>query len=330
MIGRKKLRISAIACLQIGVFLVCGTSIAQEKPNLLDPAVAATVEGEPVLVREVQREFDRALKNRKLDPQGEKFLRAQTLEQLIGRKLVLQYLAGKKAAATKADIDLQFEKIKRQLKQQNLTLAEFLARGKLDEPEFRRTLAWQLSWQRYLDDQLSDEILQKYFDKHRRDFDGSQVRAAHILFKVEPAGSAAGRERALQKAAEVREAIATGKLSFAKAAELNSAAPTAAAGGEIGFIARHEPMPEPFSKAAFSLEPGSVSRPVESPVGVHLITCLAIKPGQGTWQDARGELEAAVTRYLFDWIVAQERADAKIEYTGAAPHFKPGTEEVAE
>jgi parvulin-like peptidyl-prolyl isomerase len=292
--------------------------------------VAATVEGEPVLVREVEREFDRVLKNRKLDPQGEKFLRAQTLEQLIGRKLVLRYLASKNAAATKADLDLQLEKIKKQLKQQNITLAEFLARGKLDELEFRRTLAWQLSWQRYLDDQISEENLQKYFEKHRREFDGSQVRAAHILFKVEPAGSAAARERALQKAADVRAEIVAGKLTFVKAAELHSAAPTAKAGGDIGFISRHEPMPEPFSKAAFALEPNAVSPPIESPIGVHLIICLAIKPGQTTWQDARGELEPAVTRYLFDRIVSAERGQSKIEYTGAAPHFKPGTEEVAE
>src|SRR5436190_19567325 len=75
----------------------------QPKPasKPLNPAVAATVDGTPVLVREVERELERALGKRKLDPQGAKFLKAQSLEQLIGRQLVLKYLATKKAAATK-------------------------------------------------------------------------------------------------------------------------------------------------------------------------------------------------------------------------------------
>src|SRR4029077_6592003 len=115
----------------------------------------ATVDGVPVLVREVERELERALGKRKLDPQGAKFLKAQSLEQLIGRQLVLKYLATKKAGATRADVELQLEKIKKELKQKNQTLADFLARSGLDEPEFRRSVAWQLSWQKYLDGQLS-------------------------------------------------------------------------------------------------------------------------------------------------------------------------------
>jgi parvulin-like peptidyl-prolyl isomerase len=299
------------------------------KPQPLNPAVAAKVDGEPVLVREVERELRRALGKRPLDPQGDKFLRAKTLEQLIGQRVILRYLAGKKLAASKADIDHYLEQFKKDvLKPKNDTFADWLARNGVDEAEHRRTVAWKLSWRNYLEQQLTDDNLKKFFDKHPRDFDGSQVRAAHILFKVEPADDKTAREKALAQATRVREEIVAGKLTFAEAAKKYSAAPTAAEGGEIGFISRHEPMPEPFSQAAFNLEVDAVSEPVASPFGIHLITCLEVKPGTTTWQDARGVLEAAVTRYLFDWIVSQERASAKIEYTGAAPHFRPGTEEV--
>lgn len=324
----------SLVCLVVAVFLGALAN-AQEKPpkvapKPLNPAVAATVDGVPVLVREVERELQKAMGKRPLDPAGAKVLRATSLEQLIGRQLVLKYLVGKKAAASKADLELHLESIKKDLKRKNQTLADFLARSGLDEAEFRRREAWQLSWKKYLDGQLSDENLKKFFDKHRREFDGSQVRAAHILFKVEKEGDKAARDKALAQAAKVREEITSGKLTFARAAQMYSAAPTAADGGDIGFISRHEPMPEPFSKAAFALEIGGVSPPVASSAGVHLISCLETKPGQITWQDARGELEPAVARYLFAWIVGQERAGAKIDYTGASPHFKPGTEEVAE
>lgn len=324
--------------LQVCLFAaIVGSSFAtaQEKPpkvapQPLNPAVAATVDGVPVLVREVERELEKAMGKRPLDPNGAKVLRATSLEQLIGRQIVLKYLTGKKAAASKADLDLHLETIKRKLKQKNQTLANFLAQGGLDEAEFRRRETWQLSWQKYLDGQLSDENLKRFFDKNKREFDGTQVRAAHILFKVEKEGDKAARDKALAQAAKVREEITSGKLTFARAAQMHSAAPTAADGGDIGFISRREPMPEPFSKAAFALEVKDVSEPVISSAGVHLVSCLEIKPGQKTWQDARGEIEPAVARYLFAWIVGQERAAAKIDYTGASPHFRPGTQELAE
>lgn len=333
--SRKCQGITSLACL-LSAAVLSNAAQAQEKPpaqtppKQLNPAVAATVDGTPVLVREVERELERAIGKRQLDPQAASFMRAKSLEQLLGRQLVLKYLAGKKVGLTKSDLDLHIEKIKKELKQKGQTLTDFLARSGLDEPEFRRREAFRVSWEKYLDQQLADENLKRFFDKNRRDFDGTQVRVAHILFKVEKADDKAAREKALAQAAKVRDEITSGKLTFARAAQTHSAAPTAADGGDIGFISRHEPMPEPFSKAAFALEEKGVSEPVVSSFGVHLISCLEIKPGQNKWEDARGELEQAVPRYLFDWIVGHERPNARIEYTSSAPHFKPGTEELAE
>ena len=50
---------------------------------------------------------------------------------------------------------------------------------------------------------------------------------------------------------------------------------------------------------------------------------------RAVWSDVRDELEKAVTQYLFRWLADKERSSAKIEFTGATPHFRPGTEEVA-
>ena len=156
--------------------------------------------------------------------------------------------------------------------------------------------------------------MQKYFDRYRREYDGSELHVAQILFKLPPDAEAAAIAAAKDKAAKLKAEIAAGKLTFAAAAREHSQAPSGAAGGDIGWIERRRPMPEDFSKVAFALKPGEISEPLASPFGVHLITVLEIKPGTKTWRDAAGELRPAVTLYLFRWIADQERPQAKIEY----------------
>jgi len=120
---------------------------------------------------------------------------------------------------------------------------------------------------------------------------------------------------AKDRAAKLRGEIASGKTSFADAAKRHSDAPSREAGGDIGWIERHRPMPEDFSRAAFALKKNEVSEPLVSTFGVHLITVTDAKPGAKTWQEVEGELRPAVTVYLFRWIADKERAGAKIEYT---------------
>ena len=86
-----------------------------------------------------------------------------------------------------------------------------------------------------------------------------QVRAAHILLPT--------REEAEAARARVTE----GGEDFATVArELSTDEASAANGGELGWFTREE-MVAPFAEAAFALEPGAISEPVESEFGWHVI-----------------------------------------------------------
>jgi parvulin-like peptidyl-prolyl isomerase len=198
----------------------------------------------------------------------------------------------------------------------------------MDLPALRRHFAWTQTWQRYLERYVTDENLEKYFEQNRRHFDGSQLRVSHILFAAENAEDPESLNAAIQKSRQVRKSIEDGTLSFAEAAAQHSNAPTAKEGGDIGFIGRHEPMPEAFSKAAFSLEKGKISEPVVTVFGVHLIQWTDHKPGQRTWFDARRELEESITQYLFRRLADRHREEFPVEFTSTMPYFKPGTNEV--
>jgi parvulin-like peptidyl-prolyl isomerase len=291
----------------IGVLLT-GAVLSDPDPR----EVLVRVDNDAITRAEVDREVRRALGTREADVAERAQLEKDMLALVVDRRLVLRYLERSQQAASSQDIDFALAQFVKQLGRQERTLAEYLAKEHSSEQELRRQFAWQLSWQRYLDKQLSDKNLEKYFEKHRRDFDGTEIHAAHVLWKVAPADEPA-LNRALAKAKSIREQIVAKKLDFADAARQYSQAPTAQRGGDLGWIRRHEPMPEVFSQAAFALDKDEISQPVVSPFGVHLIRVLDEKPGQATWQDCRDELMSAVTRYLFNFLAARERNVARVK-----------------
>ena len=85
----------------------------------------------------------------------------------------------------------------------------------------------------------------------------NSVRASHILVKTE---------------AEAKDLIAqiNNEEDFANLAAQHSLCPSGANGGDLGFFPRGM-MVKPFEDAAFSLEIGKVSEPVQTQFGWHLI-----------------------------------------------------------
>ena len=203
-----------------------------------------------------------------------------------------------------------------------------LAERRSTLPLLRQQLAWQVLWERAVAKYLTDKVLEDYFEAHRRQFDGSEIRASHVLFRPAGRRDAAAIEKLVEEAAALRAEIEAGKLTFAEAAERYSAAPSREQGGDVGFFPRHGVMVDAFAQAAFSLEKGQISQPVVTPFGVHLITVTDMKPGTKTWTEVVDQLQSPAAKAMFDKLAARERAKAKIEFTDAWPHFAPGTHEL--
>jgi parvulin-like peptidyl-prolyl isomerase len=283
-----------------------------------DDAVVARVNGEPILATEVEAELRLAKVAAEGDGAGRGPLWRAAFEQVIDRQLVLSYLSRAGDAASAKDVDLALAQFENELKAQDLSLDEHCRKVGLTKVELRRSLGWKLSWKRYCDKQLTPANFEKYFNRYRRDFDGTQLRIAQILFKVAEDADEAAINTVKDRAADVRREILAGKMKFEDAAKQHSAAPSGSSGGDIGWIERHRPMPEGFSKIAFALKKGEVSEPLLTSFGVHLITVIEEKPGSRSWREAESELRPAVTLYLFRWIADQQRQTAKMEYVGQA------------
>ena len=124
------------------------------------------------------------------------------------------------------------------------------------------------------------DACRRYYERNRRRFRSADLYAAsHILIPArrdEPQAYAAARERAHS----LLSVLARAPDRFAELAAAYSACPSAAAGGNLGQLARGDTTPE-FEEALLALAPGETTRvPVETRYGFHIIRLERHIPGR--------------------------------------------------
>jgi len=98
---------------------------------------------------------------------------------------------------------------------------------------------------------------------------GEAVKASHILIRSSRKDDPKKHQAALAKVQDMKKALEKG-ADFEETARKNSEDSSSAAGGDLGYFSRGQMVPE-FEKVAFDLPVGSVSSPVETAFGYHLI-----------------------------------------------------------
>jgi peptidyl-prolyl cis-trans isomerase SurA len=127
-----------------------------------------------------------------------------------------------------------------------------------------------------------------------------QTHARHILIKVTPTSSA---EDAKKKLAELRQKIESKQATFEDLARQNSQDGSASKGGDLGWLAPGDTVPE-FETAMNALKPGEVSDVVQSPFGYHLIQVVERKS-----EDQSKDKERAIARQVLTDRKRQEAVE---------------------
>lgn len=153
-----------------------------------------------------------------------------------------------------------------ELVMQELLYSEAIENGYDNEDEFKAGLEQmkinilkQYAMRKLLGSiEVEDKEVEEYYEEHKDAFvDQAAVRASHILVDSK------------EKAEEAAEKIKNG-LDFAEAAKEYSSCPSKDAGGDLGEFTRGRMVPE-FENAAFEMEVGEVSEPVQTQFGYHII-----------------------------------------------------------
>jgi parvulin-like peptidyl-prolyl isomerase len=238
------------------------------------------------------------------------------METLVNTRLVNQFLARQKITVSDQKVADQVAILEKQLKQDGSDMASELLRSNMSMADVQKEIGNRVRWVDFLESKATDAELQRFVATHKDLFSGTQVKASHILVKVEPKAPAADKEKVRQKLLQLKSDIEANKVSFAEAANKNSEDPanSEGAGGDVGFFKRSTGFIEEFADAAFALPKGSISGVVETPYGLHLIQVTDRKEGNPfDFEQNKPFVKQMYAADLQKTILTAERKSAKVD-----------------
>jgi peptidyl-prolyl cis-trans isomerase SurA len=239
--------------------------------------VAATVNGEPVALSEVE---ERAAEIRAGLPAGasrnQKALQL-ALEDLVGDKLFRKQVVDLGLEVSDAEVQAAIDDVRKTNGfADDAELERALASRSLTMVTYRENLKNQLSQMKLLNVRVrsrvkvgDEDVKRRYAELTAAESGEEEVRASHVLVKVAPEAPIAEAEAAKARAAEISKRARAGE-DFAKLAKEQSEGASGDDGGDLGWFRRGEMTPT-LEQAAFALKSGEVSEPVRSRFGFHVV-----------------------------------------------------------
>jgi len=236
-------------------------------------------------------------------------IKKQVLENLIARELLYQESQKKGIKVDQKEIEAQLTALKGRFPSE-VEFKKALSTMNLTEAGLRFQFERDLAIRKLLDDQIggkstvSEKESRAYYDSNLESFKKpEQVRASHILIKVDPGADEAKKAEARTKIESLQAKLKNGE-DFGAVAKEYSEGPSGPKGGDLGFFGRGQ-MVKPFEETAFSMKPGQVSGMVETRFGYHLIMVTERTPESTlSYEEAKDRLE----QYLKQQKVQEEIA----------------------
>jgi len=263
--------------------------------------VLAVVGNRPVLASQVDEEmFSRQAQGMTLpeDPKQLDALRREVVSTIVDEELLVQQAVRDTSIEVTdqevADgVEQQVRKVRENFTSEVDYKAELRKAGFQTPEEYRRWLTDQqrrAALQNRLIDGLrsagklktvspTEQEMKKYFEQHKASLGSRPATISFRQIVISPKPSAAAKARAKAQADSIVLALRQG-ADFATAARRFSQDPGSKdQGGSLNWFRRGVMVPE-FERVAFSLKPGVVSDPVESPFGYHIIQVERTQPAE--------------------------------------------------
>lgn len=273
-------------------------------------------------------------------------IKDRVVNELIVKALLNQEMQKRGIEVTNKDVDDAVKEIidKVGSKEQ---LDALLKQNGISNSQFKKDLKEEVKMKKLAKElgssSVSDAEAKKFYNDNISKFKHpDKVRASHILISVNPqeieevvksdpnnknidetAVEAKVAAEVQAKEAKANQILAEAKKNptqFAKLAKENSEdTATANKGGDLGFFAAKEMVPE-FSKAAFSMKPNTISdKPVKTQFGYHIIMVTdRSAAGQDPFEKVKPSIKAYLENQkqieLIDKLTESLKKSAKIEY----------------
>ena len=256
--------------------------------------VVATVNGSNITSDEVNRVLMEGTQGRfeSLESSKQNELRQRIIEGMITQKLIYDD-AVKSGVLDSKEYKIEYQKLEARMKIQ-------LAAKQWEMEQFRTI-------------KVDFKEIRDYYDKNGDEFvDKEKIHARHILVK-----SKNDAEDIIQSL----RGLSGDKLrsDFIALAKLKSTGPSAAKGGELGYVVRDQ-MVKPFNDALFAMRIGTVvAEPVQTQFGYHVIYAEEKKPAQkASFDEVKSFIENKLKmerfKVVMDKRMAALKSKAKITY----------------
>jgi peptidyl-prolyl cis-trans isomerase C len=264
---------------------VGATVSAEEKQPALEKA--AVINGTIITKNEYNRELnlyiDRITRQgRQINDSQLANLKTEILDSLINRELLYQQSQKTGVVVQPQEMMNEVTAIKQRFPSED-EFNKAISNMDLTEATLKVRITQRLAIQKFIDKQIADKIVvstdesKQYYNANPQLFKQSgEVRASHILIKVDPAADDAKKAEAQTKIKMIQQKLRNGE-NFAELAKTSSEGPSSVNGGDLGFFKRGQ-MVKPFEDAAFALEPNEVSKIIQTRFGYHIIKVVEKKP----------------------------------------------------
>jgi peptidyl-prolyl cis-trans isomerase C len=249
-------------------------------------------------------------------------LQDRILDDLINRELLYQAGQQKGISVSPEEARSEIDGMKKKFEKAE-DFAAALKSLQMTEDQMAASIQRDMTVHRFVQEEIlagvvvTDEEKHEFYDSHPEFFKTpEQVRASHILAKLDETAGDDDQAAARKKIEDVNQKLKNGE-DFAETAKTYSEGPSAAQGGDLGYFARGQMVPS-FEEAAFALDVGAMSGIVQTRFGYHIILCTDRKPAGTASYEAEAEkisqhLQQAKSEKAVSACVEGLREAAKIE-----------------
>jgi peptidyl-prolyl cis-trans isomerase SurA len=285
-----------------------GPSPAEQYPEL---KIAAVVNDEVISVADLDSRIRMVLLSTSIPdtPDARRRLASQVLRTLIDEKLQIEEAKRKNIVATESEINQAITSI---AQQNNMTPDQLDAVLKANGIEFsaladqvRASIVWAKLVRQIAanTDPVSDEEIDETLKRLKRDQNEPESRVAEIFLAVDnPQQDDEVRALAERLTTEMKQGA-----RFSAVARQFSQSPTAAVGGDLGWVHPDELSPQ-LAKAVEGMHPGELSPPIRTPGGYYLMLVLDRRENNGAVSEEDTVLHLA--QVVFP-LAPQAGADAR-------------------
>ena len=263
-----------------GLLMICTTfyiPLAAQQSYVLDKVIAS-VGNEYILLSEVEEEFSYA---RTRDANVSDDVKCNILDALIAQKLIVHHAKLDSVIVSDEEVEheltLRFQSILSQMNNDEeffrnyygASIGEMKERYREDQKELLLANRMQMRLIQSVD--ITPKEVMEYFNKIPTDslpYLDSEVEIGEVV--IFPKINEEERKKTLEKMELIKGEIDSGRATFEELAQKHSQDGTASQGGDLGFAARGNYVPE-FEAVAFTLDPGEISDIVETEFGFHII-----------------------------------------------------------